>query len=113
VTAASSRASHRSEQHKSRHIPVASDKKKVANMVTVTQINDAPITEAPSLKPFARSLSHELRTPMHGVIGMLDVMHATVQEAIESQQNSKSRNIFQALKENIEVVQGTKPIILL
>lgn len=44
---------------------------------------------------------------MHGVIGMLDVMHATVQEAIESQQNLRIRNIFQALKANIEVVQGT------
>jgi len=64
------------------------------------------ITTSQSLKPYARSLSHELRTPMQGVVGMLDVMHATVQEAIEGQGNAKIRNIFQALKENIEVVQG-------
>jgi hypothetical protein len=67
------------------------------------------ITASQSLKPYARSLSHELRTPMQGVVGMLDVMHATVQEAIEGQPNSKVRNVFQALKENIEVVQG-KPL---
>ena len=64
------------------------------------------ITTSQSLKPYARSLSHELRTPMQGVVGMLDVMHATVQEAIEGQKNSHLRNVFQALKENIEVVQG-------
>ncbi len=76
-------------------------------MVTGPQVDDAPSHDAQSLKPFARSLSHELRTPVHGVIGMLDVMHATVQEAIESQQNYKIRNVFQVLKENIEVVQGS------
>jgi signal transduction histidine kinase len=65
------------------------------------------IVATQSLKPYARSLSHELRTPMHGVIGMLDVMHAKVQEAIEAQDNPKIGIIFQALKENIEVVQGT------
>lgn len=64
------------------------------------------ITTSQSLKPYARSLSHELRTPMQGVVGMLDVMHATVQEAIEGQPNTKVRNVFQALRENIEVVQG-------
>ena len=77
-------------------------------MVTASEADDGPAITAQSLKPFARSLSHELRTPMHGVIGMLDVMHATVQEAIESQQSLKIRAIFQALKENIEVVQGIK-----
>ena len=64
------------------------------------------ITASQSLKPYARSLSHEFRTPMQGVVGMLDIMYATVQEAIEGQPNSKVRNVFQALKENIEVVQG-------
>jgi hypothetical protein len=76
-------------------------KSKVAKVIPT----DA-ITASQSLKPYARSLSHELRTPMQGVVGMLDVMHATVQEAIEGQPNSKVRNVFQALKENIEVVQG-------
>jgi signal transduction histidine kinase/CheY-like chemotaxis protein len=65
------------------------------------------ITASQSLKPYARSLSHELRTPMQGVVGMLDVMHATVQESIEGAPSSQIRNIFQALKENIEVVQDS------
>lgn len=64
------------------------------------------VTASQSLKPYARSLSHELRTPMQGVVGMLDVMHATVQESLEGQSNPKLREIFQILRENIEVVQG-------
>ncbi|QQK44755.1 Sensor histidine kinase/response regulator, putative [Penicillium digitatum] len=59
------------------------------------------------LKPYARSLSHELRTPMQGVVGMLDVMHATVREAMESKTPVKSGAIFQSLKEGIEMVQDS------
>lgn len=59
------------------------------------------------LKPYARSLSHELRTPMQGVVGMLDVMHATVREAMESKTPVKSGGIFQTLKEGIEMVQDS------
>ncbi|KAL2350710.1 hypothetical protein BJ546DRAFT_856649 [Cryomyces antarcticus] len=65
------------------------------------------VTAAQSLKPYARSLSHELRTPMQGVVGMLDVMYATVQEAAEGQNNKQVREVFQTLKENIEVVQDS------
>ena len=64
------------------------------------------VTAAQSLKPYARSLSHELRTPMQGVVGMLDVMHATVQESIEEQSDDKVRKTFQTLRDNIESVQG-------
>lgn len=64
------------------------------------------ILASQSLKPYARSLSHELRTPMQGVVGMLDVMHATVLESAASQKNEHVRKIFETLKENIEVVQG-------
>ncbi|KAJ9640239.1 hypothetical protein H2204_003464 [Knufia peltigerae] len=60
-----------------------------------------------SLKPYAKSLSHELRTPMQGVVGMLDVMHATVQEQIEGLSSPSMRRIFQTLKENIETVQDS------
>lgn len=67
------------------------------------------VTVAQSLKPYARSLSHELRTPMQGVVGMLDVMYATVQEAVEGHGNSVLRKVFETLKENIEVVQGKTP----
>ena len=65
------------------------------------------ISATQSLKPYAKSLSHELRTPMHGVVGMLDVMHATVQEQIEGLSNPKARQIFQTLRENIETVQDS------
>ncbi|KAI7348334.1 hypothetical protein KC354_g13632 [Hortaea werneckii] len=65
------------------------------------------VTVAQSLRPYAGSLSHELRTPMQGVVGMLDVMMATVQEAVETQADSNLRRIFENLKENIEVVQDS------
>ena len=73
------------------------------------------ISVAQSLKPYARSLSHELRTPMQGVVGMLDVMYATVQEAAESQVDPRVRKVFDTLKDNIEAVQGTElcPLSLL
>ena len=64
------------------------------------------VTASQSLKPYARSLSHELRTPMQGVVGMLDVMHATVQESLEGQSDASVRKVFKTLRDNIEVVQG-------
>ncbi|OAP62511.1 hypothetical protein AYL99_04716 [Fonsecaea erecta] len=60
-----------------------------------------------SLKPYAKSLSHELRTPMQGVVGMLDVMHATVQEQIEGASDPSLRQVFRALRENIEIIQDS------
>ena len=60
-----------------------------------------------SLKPYAKNLSHELRTPMQGVVGMLDVMHATVQEQIESVSDTSIRQAFQTLKEGIETIQDS------
>jgi signal transduction histidine kinase/CheY-like chemotaxis protein len=60
-----------------------------------------------SLKPYAKSLSHELRTPMHGVVGMLDIMHASVQEQVEGSSNNKIRGVFQSLRDNIETVQDS------
>jgi K+-sensing histidine kinase KdpD len=65
------------------------------------------ITASQSLKPYARSLSHELRTPMQGVVGMLDIMYSTVLDAIANQQNDRVRDVFTDLKNHIEVVQGT------
>lgn len=65
------------------------------------------VSAAQSLKPYAKNLSHELRTPMQGVVGMLDVMHATVQEQIEGHSNSAVRTVFQTLKDNIETVQDS------
>ncbi|KIW01321.1 uncharacterized protein PV09_07096 [Verruconis gallopava] len=65
------------------------------------------IPGAQSLKPYARNLSHELRTPMQGVVGMLDVMYATVQEATEGQRDKQLRATLENLKENIEVAQDS------
>ncbi|KAL1304961.1 hypothetical protein AAFC00_003869 [Neodothiora populina] len=65
------------------------------------------VTAAQSLQPYAKSLSHELRTPMQGVVGMLDVMYATVQEAAEGQSDPTVRKIFESLKDNIEIVQDS------
>ena len=62
---------------------------------------------ARSLRPYAGSLSHELRTPMQGIVGMLDVMYATVQEAVEVDSDPKQRKMFQDLKESIEVIQDS------
>ena len=62
-----------------------------------------------SLKPYARTLSHELRTPMQGVTGMLDLMYSNVQELLEAQPGAKVKSVFQSLKEDIEVIQGILP----
>ncbi|KAJ4987162.1 histidine kinase hhk6p [Stagonosporopsis vannaccii] len=66
------------------------------------------ISVAQSLKPYARSLSHELRTPMQGVVGMLDVMMANVKEASETiDVDVRTRQMLETLKENIEAVQDS------
>jgi len=66
------------------------------------------VSVAQSLKPYARSLSHELRTPMQGVVGMLDVMMANLKEASESVHvDPRTREVFETLKENIEAVQDS------
>lgn len=65
------------------------------------------ISASQSLRPYARSLSHELRTPMQGVVGMLDVMHSTVQEVVEGESDSVVKDIFRTLRKNIEVVQDS------
>ena len=65
------------------------------------------VSVSQSLKPYARSLSHELRTPMQGVVGMLDVMHATVQEAAEGQKDARILRVLETLRENIEAVQDS------
>lgn len=67
------------------------------------------IAASQSLKPYARSLSHELRTPMQGVVGMLDIMYSTVLDAIASQMYPKATVVFEELKANIETAQGKTP----
>ena len=72
-----------------------------------TFISTSDVTNvSQSLKPFARNLSHELRTPMQGVVGMLDVMHASVQEFLEGRNDSGIRRMLHMMRDNIEAVQG-------
>jgi signal transduction histidine kinase/AmiR/NasT family two-component response regulator len=87
------------------HRHFASALKSAANPDAV--IPHEAITAAQSLKPYARNLSHELRTPMQGVVGMLDVMYATVQEAAEGQRDNQVRSTLENLRENIEVAQDS------
>ncbi|KAI9053279.1 hypothetical protein LZ554_002244 [Drepanopeziza brunnea f. sp. 'monogermtubi'] len=65
----------------------------------------AAIMASQSLKPYARSLSHELRTPMQGVVGMLDIMYSTILDSITNQQSEHLRSVFSDLKNHIEIVQ--------
>ncbi|RQM07292.1 hypothetical protein DH86_00000976 [Scytalidium sp. 3C] len=67
----------------------------------------AAIKASQSLKPYARSLSHELRTPMQGIVGMLDIMYSTVLDAIASDHHSRAQAVFKELKRHIEVVQDS------
>jgi hypothetical protein len=68
-------------------------------------------TTQKSLKPFAKNLSHELRTPMQGVVGMLDIMLGTVQDACEEQMSSSSRSVLNSIKRDIEIVQGMTIVV--
>lgn len=76
------------------------------HMVTENKINTA-------LRPnHARRLSHELRTPMQGVIGMLDVMYASVLEATCSDRLKWSdpnqlKEVIEGLRISIEVAQDS------
>ncbi|KFX86909.1 hypothetical protein V490_08730, partial [Pseudogymnoascus sp. VKM F-3557] len=65
------------------------------------------ITASQTLKPYARSLSHELRSPMQGVVGMLDMMYSTVVDAIASQMYPKAASVFEELKSNMETAQDS------
>ncbi|KAL1591604.1 hypothetical protein SLS60_011854 [Paraconiothyrium brasiliense] len=66
------------------------------------------VSMAQSLKPYARSLSHELRTPMQGVVGMLDVMMANIKEVAEdTHHDPRIRKLLDSLKQNIEAVQDS------
>lgn len=65
------------------------------------------VSVAQSLRPYAGSLSHELRTPMQGIVGMLDVMYTTVEECADSSRDPSLKSVFEQLKLNIETVQDS------
>ena len=71
-----------------------------------------------SLRPYARRLSHELRTPMQGVVGMLDVMYASVVEATHPDRwrwpdLAHLKEVIEGLRASIEVAQGSYSIDIL
>lgn len=80
--------------------------KEEAPLEAASVIPVSAVTPSQSLKPYAQSLSHELRTPMQGVVGMLDIMYATVLDAIAHQHSDRVRAVFSDLKNHIEIVQG-------
>ncbi|KAI9368062.1 sensor histidine kinase/response regulator [Aspergillus egyptiacus] len=79
----------------------------VVNETPASTLHGAAVFSSQHMKPFARSLSHELRTPMQGIVGMLDVMHATVREALVGKPSPRTAYVFQSLKESIEMVQDS------
>ncbi|EEP79945.1 hypothetical protein UREG_04787 [Uncinocarpus reesii 1704] len=81
--------------------------KRLQGKPSKTTMNQNAFMVAPAFKPYARSLSHELRTPMQGVVGMLDIMHATVQERIENALESHLLSVFTEFRDNIEAVQDS------
>jgi len=64
------------------------------------------LSELRSLAPYAKNLSHELRTPMQGIIGMLDVMYSSVHEAAELGPGDQMMKLIEELKSSIEIIQG-------
>jgi len=62
-----------------------------------------------SFKPYARNVSHELRTPMQGVVGMLDLIQASIKDLAAATKTHTRRSIVKSLLENIEVAQGLFP----
>jgi hypothetical protein len=79
-------------------------------IIPQTKVSGATMTKH-SLQPYARRLSHELRTPMQGVVGMLDVMYASVLEAIHPDRwrwpnLDQLKDVIEGLRTSIEVAQG-------
>ncbi|KAI5783539.1 hypothetical protein EDC01DRAFT_618621 [Geopyxis carbonaria] len=93
--------------------PASDEKPEVIpqNMV-VGSVATRSVDMRPSLRPYARRLSHELRTPMQGVVGMLDVMYANVIETITSfdwelPSTKPILDVCTGLKSNIEIAQDS------
>ncbi|KAL9089544.1 MAG: hypothetical protein Q9159_002496 [Coniocarpon cinnabarinum] len=59
-----------------------------------------------SFKPYAQILSHELRTPMQGIVGPLDLIQATIRQAAEGQLQLHG-NDWAGLNEDIAAVQNS------
>ena len=56
-------------------------------------------------RPHAQVLSHELRTPMQGIVGPLDTIQATIDTALDSGIRLKSKDL-QHMKDDIQAIQS-------
>lgn len=74
---------------------------------TVSSLRSSP----PRLDQFARLirqaglLSHELRTPMQGIIGTLDLMHHSIEMARDAVHRADAPDFFGGLHQDIEALQ--------
>lgn len=64
------------------------------------------VTPQQTIRPAARNLSHELRTPLQGVVGMLDVMLASLDSIQEEPSPADLRQFVFDMRKNIENCQG-------
>lgn len=62
-------------------------------------------TQSSRLAKQAGLLSHELRTPMQGIIGTLDLMHHSIEMARDAVQQADAPNYFEGLHQDIEALQ--------
>ncbi|KAF3929016.1 hypothetical protein ABW20_dc0100641 [Dactylellina cionopaga] len=60
-----------------------------------------------TIRPAARNLSHELRTPLQGVVGMLDVMLASLDSLDEEPSPTMLRQFVYDMRKNIENCQDS------
>ncbi|EPS38522.1 hypothetical protein H072_7731 [Dactylellina haptotyla CBS 200.50] len=60
-----------------------------------------------TIRPAARNLSHELRTPLQGVVGMLDVMLASLDSLDDEPSPSILRQFVYDMRKNIENCQDS------
>ncbi|KAF3934081.1 hypothetical protein ABW19_dt0206492 [Dactylella cylindrospora] len=65
------------------------------------------VTPQQTIRPAARNLSHELRTPLQGVVGMLDVMLASLDSLHEEPTPTVLRQFVFDMRKNIENCQDS------
>ncbi|KAI9727830.1 MAG: hypothetical protein M1834_007876 [Cirrosporium novae-zelandiae] len=68
------------------------------------------VTTLQTIKPYARSLYHELRTPMQGIVGMLSVLQATVQhfhEKVKDSPDTYLREVAETFREGLEAMEDS------
>ncbi|KAI5290781.1 hypothetical protein KEM54_000477 [Ascosphaera aggregata] len=67
----------------------------------VSTLHKMPRSRYPSFRAFAPHLSHELRTPMQGVVGMFDVVRADIED-IDPDNNIETAQRLKAITQSLE-----------